>query len=237
MRFHLFGFEIKIRKELAVLLILLLACAVFVIGFAITHSSGDIIIEAGHEADKIPEPSAGVQENAVPGEVKEAQEQIPEIKVYVVGCVAKPGIVTLKKGQMIADAIEAAGGATEEADLTKVNLVYTLKDNVMLHILSKNEMKDGAAGEAGSGVKIIRDDGGAVVNSGRQDTGVPGKVNINTASASELDTLPGIGEKTALDIIAYRESNGGFKKIEEIMNVPRIAEGRFNSLKDFICVE
>ncbi|MGE5614343.1 MAG: helix-hairpin-helix domain-containing protein [Bacillota bacterium] len=180
------------------------------------------------------------------------------IKVYVVGCVNNPGIVTIEKGQLIDDAVKKAGGPTKEADLDNINMVYALNENVMLRIKSKSETareqeqaKDsgiapvtGKSG-AGSGAAVIKGSGsGAVITGDDEDSGESagtsgGKslVNINTASIAELDTLPGIGEATAKEIIAYREKHGGFKKIEDIMKVPRIKQNRFQSIKDYITVD
>jgi competence protein ComEA len=151
--------------------------------------------------------------------------------------VKKPGIVTLTKGQMISDAVREAGGLTEDADADNINMVYTLNENVMLYIKSKGESK--AVGEGA----VVRSDSGpaAEVIAGR-DNDAYGRdgirpVNINTAGVAELDTLPGIGEATARDIIAYREKHGGFSSIEDIMKVPGIKKNRFESIRDYITVE
>jgi len=164
-----------------------------------------------------------------------------EIKVYVIGCVRNPGIVTLKKGQLIDDAVKAAGGLTDDADIYNINLVYSLNENMMLRIKSKNEVNEEVnedeKSEEGKGVVIITDEGAAVNTAGQSTNSKSGKININTASVSELDTLPGIGIATANDIVAYREANGNFKSIEDIMKVPRIKENRFNNIKDFITVD
>jgi competence protein ComEA len=88
--------------------------------------------------------------------------------------------------------------------------------------------------EAGAGITITRDSGGVIVN---ESAGVKSsKVNINTANVSELDTLPGIGEATAADIIQYREKHGPFKRIEDIMKVTGIKENKYNKIKDVITI-
>ncbi len=160
-----------------------------------------------------------------------------KIKVYVVGCVRKPGIVTLLKGSMICDAVSEAGGLTEEADRDNINMVYSLNENVMLYIKSKKDESDGL----GKGAVIVSDSGkGAeVIGKGDDPAGADRNVlvNINTAGVDELDTLPGIGEATARDIIAYRDKYGGFGVIEDIMKVPRIKDNRFESIRDYITVE
>jgi len=159
-----------------------------------------------------------------------------KILVYVVGCVKKPGIVEIQKGGLICDAVEAAGGLTEDADAENINMVYSLNENVMLHIKSKQDSNN-----VGDGAAVYTDAGPAAEVAGSSGdvsgSGKPALVNINTADIEELDTLPGIGEATARDIIAYREKVGGFTSIEDIMNVPRIKQNRFESIKDFITVD
>jgi competence protein ComEA len=140
-------------------------------------------------------------------------------------------------------------------------MVYILNENVMLHICSKKEAaksnqtvsqvsasssgstptQKSSSNQAGSGIRIIKDAGSAVVSGQNAGQGASpvngsGKININTASAAELDTLPGIGEATANDIISYREKNGPFKDIKDIMKIPRIKDSRFNAIKDLITV-
>lgn len=184
---------------------------------------------------------------------------IPEnkdmIKIYVVGCVNKPGIVEIEKGGMINDAVSMAGGLTEEADASNINMVYTLNENVMLHIQSKKESEQRKeatgsnttrTGSVGRSAVISAESGESALVIGEGDDNTdqnelkeskPKLVNINTADAAELDTLPGVGEATARDIITFRENNGGFEEIEDIMKVPRIKQNRFESIRDFITVE
>ena len=160
-----------------------------------------------------------------------------QIKVYVVGCVRKPGIVTLTKGQMIYDAVREAGGLTEDADADNINMVFSLNENVMLVIKSKEENRTAGEGAvvysgSGPGAEVI---GGGDDEAYGRDRIKP--VNINTAGIDELDTLPGIGEAKARDIIAYREKYGRFATIEDIMKVPGIKKNRFESIRDYITVD
>lgn len=240
MTLRMFGKEIHINKELIIVIVLLLLGVAAVIGFYISGSGNAIIIETQIKADGKKQQESSVNSSTPEGEMqyraKETEEEL--IKVYVVGCVKNPGIVTIRRGQLIDDAVTAAGGVTDEADIENINMAYELKSNVMLKILSKSQNKavGNADIKAKSGVQIIKDSGGAIADEVGKDTGSGGKININTASASELDTLPGIGEATARDIIAFREKNGYFKTIQDIMKVPRIKQSRFNSIKDLISV-
>jgi len=169
-----------------------------------------------------------------------------EIKIYVTGCVINPGIVTIKKGQIIDDALNQAGGITDEADINSINRVFKLKDNVMIYIKSKNEQQKqvdqniekswSQSQDAGPGIDIITDSGGSILG-GTLGAGAQRKVNINTATDAELDTLPGVGKETAKTIIEFKNKNGDFKDIKDIMKIPGIKESRFNSIKDLISID
>lgn len=150
-----------------------------------------------------------------------------EIAVHVCGCVNNPGVYTLCTGARINDAVAAAGGFTPEADANYLNLAGFLQDGVKVYVPSVDETKD-LAGE-----------GADVVSSGMIGIGADvddGLVNINTATRDELMTLPGVGESKADAIIKYREENGGFETISQIMNISGIKDGLFNKIKDKIKV-
>lgn len=244
---NLFGREIYVRKEIIAAIIPLIVIALGFTGVVISSGKNATIIETSEDTAPKKEVLYSAKEKTAP-EPTAAQKAVDdEIKVYVTGCVNAPGIVTLKKGQIIDEAIKLAGGATESADLSSINLVYKLKENVMLYIKSREEVKNTApasvnqqwasAGEAGPGVAIAADSAGAILKSEQGGTAAPGKVNINTASESQLETLPGVGKETAKDIMAYREKNGGFKTIQDIMKVSGIKESRFSKIKDLITVD
>ncbi len=263
MELNIFGREIYVNKGIVAVAVILLALAAGIVGYAL-RDKDQIVISASEKTDvleaKEEKGIAEVSDNKDQKNDVKQSEQVDEIKVYVVGCVKNAGIVTLKKGQIVDDAVRAAGGVTKDADIENINLAMELTENAMLKILSKKEVlaakgdkgSNDVAAEKNSGEKaspglvVVKDTGSALVKEKSTDTEKTpassggkkssGKININTASESELDSLPGIGEKTAKDIIAYREANGNFEKIEEIMNVPRIGESRFNSLKDLITV-
>ena len=154
----------------------------------------------------------------------ENQEEDNIIIVHVSGEVNNPGIIELKEGSRIADAIEKAGGSTEYADLSKINLAYEIKDGQKINIPSKQEIIEVYIQEE-AGENVLENE---VKNS---------KVNINTALQTELETLTGIGPSTALKIIDYREENGEFKSIEDIKNVPGIGESKFENIEEEICVK
>ena len=152
-----------------------------------------------------------------------------EIVIHIVGAINKEGIVKLKSGDRISDAIEKAGGATENADLSKINLAYIVEDGQKINIPNKDE-------ENTNTEYITTDSGNAIVEN-EQSAEEIGKVNINTATQTELETLPGIGPSTALKIIQYREENGKFDSIEDIKNVSGIGDVKYENIKDYINVK
>lgn len=152
-------------------------------------------------------------------ETEEADEESGEICVHVCGCVASPGVYYLPEGSRIHEAVEKAGGMTEEADSRYVNLAQEAEDGSQIYIPSREEAANGFVPDSAE-------------NPAAQD----GLVNINTATAQELKTLPGIGQVKADAIIAYRESTGGFGSIEEIMNVAGIKASSYEKIKNFIKV-
>jgi competence protein ComEA len=254
MSFNIFGKEIEVNKTTVAVSITILIVIIGIFGFLISQKSGEIVIDKNSTAlesvtkSATPDPtasSAATTQNQIP----QAQNE-EEIKVYVVGCVKKEGVVALKKGQIIDDAIKAAGGATKDADLRHINLACELNDNDMLFIYSKkaSASRQSAKGSSSvsssvnkntSGAKIIKGSGGAIVTEKKtaSDKSASAKVNINTATASELDALPGVGPATAQKIVAYRDANGKFSTIEDIKKVSGIGDSKYNSMRDLICVD
>ena len=144
--------------------------------------------------------------------------------VHIVGEVKKQGIVEIKEGARIADVIKKAGGETEEADLSKINLAYPVEDGEKIYIPNKNDKEDLEYITEGIGNEKVYNN-------------EESKININKASQVELETLPGIGPSTALKIIEYREENGKFEQIEDIKNVSGIGDAKFENIKESICVK
>ena len=151
---------------------------------------------------------------------EENDKEKGKIIVHITGEVKYAGVVVLKEGDRIVDAIEAAGGETDNADLNKLNLAYIVSDGDKIYVPNKNE-------EIGN-ITTVNEE----INSEEQST-----ININTASLKELMELPGIGEVTANKIIEYRTQNGKFSTIEELKNVPGIGSSKFENLKEKIRVK
>ncbi len=174
-----------------------------------------------------------VSENSTKDSSKETSSD-DEVIVHVTGSVKSPGVVKLKEGSRIEDAIEAAGGLTENADISKVNLAFVVEDGTKIRIPSSldEDIGDGDVVDSGSGENIVVEEN-TTTSSGKSGQ----VVNINKASESELETLPGIGASLAGRIVEYRSQNGRFASVEDIKNVSGIGESKFNSIRDFISVK
>lgn len=153
------------------------------------------------------------------------------ITVHVIGEVVSPGVVSLKEGSRIIDAINSCGGKTENADITKINLAYILEDGIQIYVPRLDDDIDN--------VEYIREGAGENVISDNvvQDDKKIIKININTANLDKLQTLPGIGEAMAKRIIEYREENGKFQSIEDIKNVSGIGDSKFEKIKEYIVIK
>lgn len=173
-------------------------------------------------------------------EVSDKEMQQAMIYVDVCGAVANPGVFQLAAGSRVFQAIEAAGGYLPEAALTCVNRAGVLTDGQQLYILTQEEMERQGRDPvemAGASDGQMNGSAGTGQNTGmtaqvQQDN----RININTADEAQLTTLTGIGATRAQAIIAYREENGPFAAIEDIMNVQGIKEGTFAKIKDEIVV-
>ena len=151
------------------------------------------------------------------------EEKEDVIFVSIQGCVYTPGVYKLPAGSRVYELINLAGGVSERADTSDINMVFELADGMQIYIPSVAAME-------GDGYIVSEDLTGAAENTA-------GLVNINTADLSSLTTLPGIGETRAKAIIEYRDNVGSFEKIEDIMKVSGIKSGVFESIKDRICVK
>lgn len=165
-----------------------------------------------------------------------------KIYIHITGEVNNPGVVTLDEGSRIVDAINAAGGTTSNADISKINLVYILEDGMKINIPDKSELKENINYEyitKGSGEgKVDENDSSDYKNeTSKSSNSVKYSiVNINSATQTELESLPGIGPSLALRIINYRKENGKFSSIEEIKEVSGIGEAKYNELKKYITI-
>ena len=163
-------------------------------------------------------------EKEVKKEEKEEKEESPEqdlITVDVKGAVKSPGIYNLPVGSRVHDAVQKAGGLTEEADSKSLNLAQKVSDEALVYVPTKGE--EAASQQTASGTT--------------PSTSKDKKVNLNKASLEELKQVKGLGGKRAQDIIDHREANGKFKSVDELKKVSGIGAKTIEKLKDYVTAD
>lgn len=242
----------KILKKNKVIILVITAIVISGVYFALEKTIDSFIfnsnneieviedIDDGEEIVEIAEEEIDLVIEEIEGNVIEEEDidviEEEKIYVYVTGEVNCPGVVILNVGSRIADAINAAGGTTPNANISKINLVYILEDGMKVNIpnnkdLTKNQNFEYITMNSGDGVEDSD-----IKEESSKNGASNNIVNINTASQTELESLPGIGPSLALKIINYRKENGKFSSIEEIQNVSGIGENKFKELKSYITI-
>ncbi|MCU9814001.1 helix-hairpin-helix domain-containing protein [Paraclostridium sp. AKS73] len=152
-----------------------------------------------------------------------------KISIYISGAVNSPGVVELKSNERLMEGVKLCDGLTDEADTNRINLAMKVKDEG--HYIIPKQGEEIALNDSNDNVENNNNDGNNITE------GDDKKININSASKEDLDSLPGVGDVTAQKILDYREENKEFKSIDEIKNVKGIGENKFNDLKDYICIQ
>ncbi|KAB3533109.1 helix-hairpin-helix domain-containing protein [Alkaliphilus serpentinus] len=196
------------HKKVIILLIVIITAAISYNSYR--SKSEERVVLSPAEAEKEVDPPL----------IEEVMKESNYIFVHIEGAVNKPGVYKLEGKVRIYEAVEAAGGLTEEADTTRINMAVMLEDEDFVYVPAK--------GEENPPIEIS-------ITSEKPSQ--EGKININTADSKGLISLNGIGEAIANRIIEYRNVNGPFKSIEEIKNVSGIGESKFNAIKDKITVK
>lgn len=185
----------------------------FIICYAVCFLSA-VLCACGEKEDLVFTPSQWVEQEAVKqmgaqdsGQVSEAE--CAEIYVYVCGAVISPGVKAIPEGSRAVDALEAAGGFTQEADPVAVNLASKVEDGQKLYFPTKEETS---------------------AEESQQDE----RINLNTADKEKLEELPGIGSAKAEAIVRYRKEHGNFEKPEELLQVPGIYQSLYDQIRDRI---
>ncbi|HEM3611016.1 TPA: helix-hairpin-helix domain-containing protein [Streptococcus suis] len=153
----------------------------------------------------------------------EVSKEPSQLVVDVKGAVAKPGLYTLEADARVNDAVDAAGGLTSQADPKSINLAQKLSDEAVVYVASKDE-----------NISLVAS---TTASSAMSQEGNESKINLNTATEADLQTISGIGAKRATDIIAYREANGGFKSVDDLNNVSGIGDKTMESIRPYVTVE
>ncbi|MDF2591142.1 MAG: competence protein ComEA helix-hairpin-helix repeat protein [Clostridia bacterium] len=203
----IYNFERFKKYVIAIILVLLIICGI-VYKNTVYDTQVVLIPEVEEPLD--------TQEDKI-----EEKEEISNITVYVCGNVKDVRNVTLPMGSRVEDAIKLAGGVTADAEVSGINMAQKLSDEDMVYVPKKGEIIDvGSKNTMVSSSPIKKN-----------------KLNINKASAQELDALPGVGPSIAQKIVEYRSSKGGFKSIEELNNVSGIGEEKYKDMKDLVTID
>lgn len=210
-------------------LLLFVACTMTVLSGCVRREQPELV-DLKEETSAPADASAGTSSVSTPKKSESfadtesaGGETGSTVTVYVCGAVKSPGVYVLDEGARICDAVEAAGGFEDNADESYVNQAQYVSDAQKVEIPTKEEAAQ------------LREQ-----NPAREETKTAGggqedeKVSINDADVTELMSLPGIGESKAKAIVTYREKNGRFQSLEDLMKVPGIKQASFDKLKDSI---
>ncbi|MET9328086.1 ComEA family DNA-binding protein [Tsukamurella sp. NPDC003166] len=232
--------RVRTTPRAAIALIVVGVIAAVVAAVAVFGSSGGggsspypVVNFAGASAS----PSAGGADAPASGAVRPSGSAPSELVVAVVGLVRAPGLHRLRPGARVADALTAARGALGGADTASLNLAQPLRDGdqVVVGVVDPKsgvKLRSSVVSGAGGGAQGAAPAGGA---SGAP-AGATGTVNINTAGATELDKLPGVGAATASAIIAYRDKNGPFRSVDDLAKVSGIGTAKLAKIKPMATV-
>lgn len=210
------------RTAALIILVLSLLCGLLV-GWTMSRPVEVHALQTTREtepeaADSSPPPPAAAA--AQPSAPETAQPSEPEtVTIYISGRVNQPGIIELPRGSRVALAVEQAGGMTPEADMDALNLARVLDDGEHIIVPAPGEETAPSA-----------------VQDQAEEPSSPSLININSASTAELETLPGVGPAIAQRIVDWRETNGSFSSVEELMEVSGIGPATFENLRDHITV-
>jgi competence protein ComEA len=215
--------------KVAVLAIIIGVCGIlYCIHKNSNNNNNDITIDISKQNNtekQILEKETQTQQTNTSEIVKESElATVNQIYVHICGSVNNSGVYMCDSNSRLFEVIELAGGFTQEADETYLNLVEKISDGQRIYVPSKEEVLTG-------NIENISQ----VNNNQAQSNIATSLININTASKEQLMTLPGIGEAKALDIISYRSTNGNFKNTEDIKNISGIKESAYSKIKDLIC--
>ena len=240
----------KKRKQLMISLVVLIVIIIGVARYASQENTNageivqsDNLVSQEQESSSV---SAEPVLDTMPGEIIEVPAPTQPIAVFVDvgGAVVRAGVIALSPGSRITDAIEAAGGLTEYADISVINRAQIVADGDKIYIPTVSEVENGHIKPSvglvtgtGSGAAVNGTVQGTPVHAGNAPgTDAQGRINLNTADSSTLQLLNGVGPATAQKIIDYRSAQGQFKRVEDIMNVSGIGQKTYERLKDEICV-
>ncbi|MSZ30494.1 MAG: ComEA family DNA-binding protein [Actinobacteria bacterium] len=170
----------------------------------------------------ISRPETSAQADAAQSSTSGSDANSVKVVAHVAGAVVTPGIVTLKEGQRVVDAIGAAGGARPDADVDQLNLAARVADGERIFVPVR-----------GAPIIAAASSGGSVLGSSKSPSG---PIHLNSATSAELETLPGIGPSLAGAIMKLRVDRGGFRSVGDLRDVPGIGEARFSQLESLVAL-
>lgn len=218
--------KMRLKRTMIIVVVLLL----FIMNtscqrHAVTDLESMVIEESAEESKDTQDKSLEDTDSMKEQQEDTASEATCEICVYICGAVQNPGVYTFDKEVRIYEVLEQAGGLSEDASDTYLNQAQQVSDGEQIYVPTRQEVEAGLVTSEKEGQQP-----------GTQTGNDSGKININTASREELMKLNGIGETRANSIISYRESQGSFQSIEDIMQIEGIKEGVFSKIKEDITV-
>ena len=165
-------------------------------------------------------PAPGTANDATSREIPvEGSLEETQWVIYITGAVFRPGVYRLPEGSRVYQAVDQAGGLTADADPESFNMALLLHDGIHIHVPRKGELQSPGSTDNG-----VRQEGGSRL------------IDINSAGAAELQSLPGIGPRTAAEIIRCREEQGRFKNVEDLLSVKGIGAAKLSGIKDLVTV-
>lgn len=230
-------FKYRYRKQIIIGII-----STLIIGSILSFSIYNFL-----KRDKKVKKTSPIENSLKKKETTKVTDKEQTYKVDIKGEINNPGIYTLKENSRVIDVIEMAGGLTENANTSVINLSKKISDEMVIIIYSNTQVQDFEKTKEMEKVtqeKCNQPDENSLkndacitnTNPGNESSPISDKISINTATKEELMTLPGIGESKANDIISYREKSGPFESIEDIMKVSGIGENIYAQIKENITV-
>lgn len=220
----------KVRKKKKYILLILLCCAICAVAAGCDKTQEDGLVSLSEEwsekeSGQAETPADLSEQKGVSEDYSSEQTDTPQelLFVYVCGAVSHPGVYQLPLDSRIYEAIDAAGGLREDAAGESINQAQKVEDGQQIYVPTVEEAEQNAGAWTQQSFPA-------------EGLGTSSKVNINSAGVEDLKTLPGIGDTKAQSIVSYRQQNGMFQSIEELMNVEGIKNGVFDKIKDRITV-